>query len=473
MATVGDLQAVAQAGLDFKANNNSDGTKNPLHRTLSSEISIKGADANNGKTFAPDTLPKDKTINDYAFNANNIMTQVQGNVIRIGMKSAPEFTGVNLISANQPTLRLENKDGHLMLTEVKGDVVQSSVRLATQNDGFYIKDANGNKTLVRINNEDAIEFNKYLTVTTADPKSDDTSAIGNTGTTGSTGSGTTTGENANAGTTTGGNTTGASTSDTTPKAVGTVDVVVKDNPTDSDIVNKKYVDNKIGDIIKNFNTTNKLEGQGTIATNTSTDKLAVSGVTVKQYLDDNYMTRPEINRRFTEVSKQANAGTAAAMAAAGIPQVTNMYDDNLMIGAGVGSYGGESAVAIGVSGTNDDRDITYKVAATYDSRGKWGLSGGIGFSVGSGRDNPTKPERKTISERVDRLTAENKQLNDRNSQLEAQMKAISDKNDRLEKEMQEMKAMFRQMMPQMQKANEQAASNEDGTKEEQKTPATA
>nr|WP_239447966.1 hypothetical protein [Veillonella magna] len=57
--------------------------------------------------------------------------------------------------------------------------------------------------------------------------------------------------------------------------------------------------------------------------------------------------------------------------------------------------------------------------------------------------------------------------------MEAQMKAISDKNDRLEKEMQEMKAMFRQMMPQMQKANEQAASNEDGTKEEQKTPATA
>ena len=479
VATVGDLQAVAQAGLDFKANNNSDGTKNPLHRTLGSEISIKGADVNDGKTFAPDTLPNDKTINDYAFNANNIMTQVQGNVIRIGMKSAPEFTGVNLISANQPTLRLENKDGHLMLTEVKGDVVQSSVRLATQNDGFYIKDANGNKTLVRINNEDAIEFNKYLTVTKADPKSDDTSATGNTGTTGSTGSGTSTGENVNAGTTTGGNTTGgntsgASTSDTTPKAVGTVDVVVKDVPTEAgDIANKKYVDKQIGDIIKNFNTKNELEGQGTIATNTSTDKLAVSGVTVKQYLDDNYMTRPEINRRFTEVSKQANAGTAAAMAAAGIPQVTNMYDDNLMIGAGVGSYGGESAVAIGVSGTNDDRDITYKVAATYDSRGKWGLSGGIGFSVGSGRDNPTKPERKTISERVDRLTAENKQLNDRNSQLEAQMKAISDKNDRLEKEMQEMKAMFRQMMPQMQKANGQAASNEDGTKEEQKITATA
>ena len=472
-ATVGDLQAVAQAGLDITANANTENTnadpakgevssKTPMHRTLGSQFAIKGSDNNDNSDFKTN------------FSTENIMTQVEGNIVRIGMKSVPEFTGVNLISANQPTLRLENKDGHLMLTEVKGDVVQSSVRLATQNDGFYIKDANGHKTLVRINNEDAIEFNKYLTVTKADPKSDDTSATGNMGTTGSTGSGTTTGENVDAGTTTGGNTTGSSTSDTTPKAVGTVDVVVKDTPTDDgDIANKKYVDTQIGDIINNFNTKNELEGQGTIATNTSTDKLAVSGVTVKQYLDDNYMTRPEINCRFTEVSKQANAGIAAAMAAAGIPQVTNMYDDNLMIGAGVGSYGGESAVAIGVSGTNDDRDITYKVAATYDSRGKWGLSGGIGFSVGSGRDNPTKPERKTISERVDRLTAENKELNDRNSQLEAQMKAISDKNDRLEKEMQEMKAMFRQMMPQMQKANEQTASNEDGTKEEQKITATA
>ena len=82
-----------------------------------------------------------------------------------------------------------------------------------------------------------------------------------------------------------------------------MDVVVKDTPTDpGDIANKKYVDKQIGDIINNFNTKNELEGQGTIATNTSTDKLAVSGVTVKQYLDDNYMTRPEINRRFTEVS---------------------------------------------------------------------------------------------------------------------------------------------------------------------------
>ncbi|MBD8975494.1 YadA C-terminal domain-containing protein, partial [Veillonella magna] len=116
---------------------------------------------------------------------------------------------------------------------------------------------------------------------------------------------------------------------------------------------------------------------------------------------------------------------AAAMAAAGIPQVTNMYDDNLMIGAGVGSYGGESAVAIGVSGTNDDRDITYKIATTYDSRGKWGLSAGIGFSVGSGRDNPTKPERKTMSERIDRLTAENKELRKAN---EDTLKALDEAN---------------------------------------------
>ena len=423
VATVGDLQAVAQAGLDITANANTENTnvdpakgevssKTPMHRTLGSQFSIKGSDSNDTSDFKTN------------FSTENIMTQVEGNIVRIGMKSSPVFKEVHF--ADNGSIKLgTNQNGNLTLTQ-NG----ATYEVATKNDGFYIKDANGNKTLVRINNTDAIEFNKYLTVTTSDSKSDDTSATGNTGTTGNTGSGTSTGENVNAGTTTGGNTTGgntmgASTSDTTPKAVGTVDVVVKDNPTDSDIVNKKYVDNKIGDIIKNFNTTNKLEGQGTIATNTSTDKLAVSGVTVKQYLDDNYMTRPEINRRFTEVSKQANAGTAAAMAAAGIPQVTNMYDDNLMIGAGVGSYGGESAVAIGVSGTNDDRDITYKIATTYDSRGKWGLSAGIGFSVGSGRDNPTKPERKTMSERIDRLTAENKELRKAN---EDTLKALDEAN---------------------------------------------
>ena len=419
VATVGDLQAVAQAGLDITANANTENTnadpakgevssKTPMHRTLGSQFAIKGSDNNDNSDFKTN------------FSTENIMTQVEGNIVRIGMKSAPVFKEVHFTDNGSIKLGT-NQNGNLTLTQ-NG----ATYEVATKNDGFYIKDANGNKTLVHINNEDAIEFNKYLTVTTADPKSDDTSATGNTGTTGSTGSGTSTGENVNAGTTTGGNTTGAPTSDTTPKAVGTVDVIVKDVPKDdNDIANKKYVDKQIGDIINNFNTKNELEGQGTIATNTSTDKLAVSGVTVKQYLDDNYMTRPEINRRFTEVSKQANAGTAAAMAAAGIPQVTNMYDDNLMIGAGVGSYGGESAVAIGVSGTNDDRDITYKIATTYDSRGKWGLSAGIGFSVGSGRDNPTKPERKTMSERIDRLTAENKELRKAN---EDTLKALDEAN---------------------------------------------
>ena len=419
VATVGDLQAVAQAGLDITANANTENTnadpakgevssKTPMHRTLGSQFAIKGSDNNDNSDFKTN------------FSTENIMTQVEGNIVRIGMKSTPVFKEVHFTDNGSIKLGT-NQNGNLTLTQ-NG----ATYEVATKNDGFYIKDANGNKTLVHINNEDAIEFNKYLTVTTADPKSDDTSATGNTGTTGSTGSGTSTGENVNAGTTTGGNTTGAPTSDTTPKAVGTVDVIVKDVPKDdNDIANKKYVDKQIGDIINNFNTKNELEGQGTIATNTSTDKLAVSGVTVKQYLDDNYMTRPEINRRFTEVSKQANAGTAAAMAAAGIPQVTNMYDDNLMIGAGVGSYGGESAVAIGVSGTNDDRDITYKIATTYDSRGKWGLSAGIGFSVGSGRDNPTKPERKTMSERIDRLTAENKELRKAN---EDTLKALDEAN---------------------------------------------
>ena len=72
-----------------------------------------------------------------------------------------------------------------------------------------------------------------------------------------------------------------------------------------------------------------------------------------------------------------------------------------------------------------DCDITYKIATTYDSRGKWGLSAGIGFSVGSGRDNPTEPERKTMSERIDRLTAENKELRKAN---EDTLKALDEAN---------------------------------------------
>ena len=418
VATVGDLQAVAQAGLDITANANTENTnadpakgevssKTPMHRTLGSQFAIKGSDNNDNSAFKTN------------FSTENIMTQVEGNIVRIGMKSAPVFKEVHFTDNGSIKLGT-NQNGNLTLTQ-NG----ATYEVATKNDGFMVqyKDTDGqvHTTKIRMNNADTISLDKNIIATEKEEAngSTNTPTNTNTGSTTNNGSSSNTSDNTdssntssdtgstssgsnNSGRTTGGSTSGTSnnTAANNPKTIVTASV-----------------------------TTNGTIGKGDKATDTDTP---VDGKTVYEYLEENYMKAPDIqkgfadvNHRISEVSKQANAGTAAAMAAAGIPQVTNMYDDNLMIGAGVGSYGGESAVAIGVSGTNDDRDITYKIATTYDSRGKWGLSAGIGFSVGSGRDNPTKPERKTMSERIDRLTAENKELRKAN---EDTLKALDEAN---------------------------------------------
>ena len=104
-----------------------------------------------------------------------------------------------------------------------------------------------------------------------------------------------------------------------------------------------------------------------------------------------------------------------------------------MISAGVGSYGGESAVALGVSGINNNRDITYKVATTYDSTGRWGLSGGIGFAIGAGSNRSLN-------------NVNSKELANRLNSLEKANKSLSETNSKLQEEVENLKAMLQQLL---------------------------
>lgn len=420
-ATVGDLQAVAQAGLDFVAD---DG--NTVHRTLGSTLNIK---ANKG------------TWSDY--DTTNLMTYANGNTITIGMKKSPVFESI--VIGVDPIKGEPGKDGVTLGSDGKGNLtVNDNVVLTGDKNAniFTITDGKGNKQGIKIG--DTITFDKYLEVikggATTGSDTDNTGTTGNTGSTGTT------------------DNTGSTTTD---KSAGTVNVdrdeLVKGLVKQSDFEKSiEDINNKINKL-DNLDLS-KLQPNGTIGTGQESDLQAVSGETVRDYLDKNYTNNAVLNQRLTKLSKQANAGTASALAAAAIPQVTNMYDDNLMIGAGTGVYGGESAVAIGVSGTNDNRDRTYKLSTTYDSTGKWGLSAGIGFSIGSGKNTPKPSAARALSERVDRLEAENKALRETN---QTEIKDLAAKNDQLQKQVQELQAMLKQLVPQVQAANAAAKTTDE------------
>jgi len=77
------------------------------------------------------------------------------------------------------------------------------------------------------------------------------------------------------------------------------------------------------------------------------------------------------------VRKEGRAGTSAALAAAGLPQP--MEQGTTMVAAGVGTYRGRSAFAIGASHALDDGRSVFKLGVTYDSSEHVGANAGVGI----------------------------------------------------------------------------------------------
>lgn len=76
-------------------------------------------------------------------------------------------------------------------------------------------------------------------------------------------------------------------------------------------------------------------------------------------------------------SRDARAGTSAALAAAALPQA--MDPGRSMISGGVGAYRGRAGFAVGGSHRFSNGSAIVKVGVTYDSSEKVGANAGVGF----------------------------------------------------------------------------------------------
>lgn len=81
---------------------------------------------------------------------------------------------------------------------------------------------------------------------------------------------------------------------------------------------------------------------------------------LKQQIDDNH--------------KKANAGSASAMAAAGVPQVTG--NQTFTLGAAIGGYESENAIAVGASYRTSE-SVTLKATVAADTQQGFGYNAGI------------------------------------------------------------------------------------------------
>jgi autotransporter adhesin len=85
----------------------------------------------------------------------------------------------------------------------------------------------------------------------------------------------------------------------------------------------------------------------------------------------------ELGYRVDDVEDEANAGISAAMAMSSIPQ--SFLPGKSLVGGGVATYNGESAVAIGLSKVSDDGRWIMKISGTADTQGNAGGAIGAGF----------------------------------------------------------------------------------------------
>ena len=85
----------------------------------------------------------------------------------------------------------------------------------------------------------------------------------------------------------------------------------------------------------------------------------------------------DFDQRLSTVARRADAGTAGAMAIAGLPQA--FTPGKGMVGLAVGTWRGTSAFAFGASKAFDDGHAVFKAGAAFDSRGSGGVNAGVGW----------------------------------------------------------------------------------------------
>ncbi|MGY4877235.1 YadA-like family protein, partial [Vreelandella aquamarina] len=123
-----------------------------------------------------------------------------------------------------------------------------------------------------------------------------------------------------------------------------------------------------------------IDAGGQVITNVAPGVEAGDAVNVGQMNELGQRFQNEINNvhnRVDGVEKNANAGAASAIAASSVPQAWKSGES--MVSVGAGTYGGESAVSVGVSRLSDNGRWIIQGKVTGDSQGNFGAGVGAGW----------------------------------------------------------------------------------------------
>ena len=214
---------------------------------------------------------------------------------------------------------------------------------------------------------------------------------------------------------------------------------------DGDSINISNNEIKFG---KNGGTISGLKG-GKIEAG-STD--AVSGgqvyeklKTMDSHLNTNYYNKSKINEMIGEVDKKSTValekselalgGVANAVAMANLVQVNSYSRHRHNLSAAYGYYGGSHALAVGFSGTNEERNFVYKLSGSVNNKGNLAFGVGAGVMLGEENENNYPEKVKKVSELENKVKKQEEEIN--------KLKKQAEKTDMLEKQVAELMKLIK------------------------------
>ncbi|OBX06289.1 hypothetical protein QV08_10610, partial [Gallibacterium salpingitidis] len=374
---LGDLQAVAQAGLDFTANNQKDGQDVVIHRPAGTKIAIKGEG-----TVAQNADKSYKTA------TNNIVVEADAEKSELTVKLAEDLRNLKsaIFETAEGTDSLQVDGNGVRFLKEDGTVDSNAPSIAkTGIDAGNQKVTNVKDGDIKNDSEDAVNGGQIAKILGM-PTDENGKVKG----------------------------IGGTTKDTIDGALKEVRSEVnnngKDGKEDTNIGISKET-GKNGQDVYSVNMSKNLVLETVTLTNgTDNAKLSVvrqdqykgsetalnvngirvtgvadakdptDAVNLKQMQELGYQVNTRVSNlesKVNKMDKRLRAGIAGAIATANLPQAGVAGYNSIAVAGG--SYGGENSVALGYSRLSDNGKVIFKVSGSSDSSGRFGVGAGVGF----------------------------------------------------------------------------------------------
>ena len=141
---------------------------------------------------------------------------------------------------------------------------------------------------------------------------------------------------------------------------------------------------KLSNIASSLGNGNTVSSDTTPAPETSENENNVVVIKDLKTIKENKADKAYVDEKVSKLNEKTDlalSGVSSAVAMANLPQVSG--DRKFNLAASYGYYGGSHSVAVGLSGTNDKQNFTYKLSGAVNSKGNLAFGIGAGVMLGS------------------------------------------------------------------------------------------